>query len=776
MTSNKLQIALPPPLNSQFLRRLPWRPAPLLVLFSVILFFTIISSFSKRVLGMAIVFDSAMYLHSSVCVLTYLKALLSFQTPSPETFKLLAEGVLLDGPVLPILGGLFYLLLGLTPSIKDMGAALFLQAILHALSAVLVYHVLFDLTRKKTTSLLGGYAWGFYPAAILGAGKFMTEILTTCLLLSLVLAVARMVKPKFALATGLLLGLIALTKAALAPASALVIAFGLIYLIITKCPRQKILASAIATACGAGLMLGPWMLFTYKITGKAQITTNRQPTHNMVSGVNPENDGWASLPDTPLGLMFSDNDPALPSAMSIVLSHPGYELQLMARKIVRLFSQPWNDYRLSCLLVPIPMQIAWHKLLMALGLFGLLALFMDIARKQIDRVTEIHDTKIELLFCTLVILVLGHFIYLPFVACSRYGFTAMPLMTVFATIGLARIFGLGGKALLAVLALSYSLFAFEFNPVKVLEQQVLNNHNIDVLVWATVFKGLLCLSGMLMLIRLLRRSNGFKFLPWQINAFLAMMLTVILGTVAIDTYCEPLNGELVFKFSHERPMHRTCVLSEEELKNPALKAAYLVLDSRTKTTILGQMNVNDNLQTLFLAPFFLLHPEPNLEGCYEMFARLRFQKAAELNQWYLAEIPVSSLKAGKNQITITPEQKYILSVNGSPKSRYLQGNYVNLPSLNYFSPTLLMNDLDGYDARPRQTYYIATGKGRRIDCSLERNLDGDYDRTNLNCLLLLVYERPAESAGQATPATGPAINMIGGIKQMDLHRCLVVPH
>jgi len=784
VTRTKLKLALPPPLKRNFLSHLPWRPGPRFILFAVILFFTIISSFSKRVLGMAIVFDSAMYLHSSVCVLTYLKALLSFQPPSPEAYKLLAEGILLDGPVLPMLGGVFYLMLGLAPSIKDMGAALFLQALLHATSAVLVYQVLRDLTRRKAPSLLGGFAWGFYPAAILGAGKFMTEILTTCLLLSLVLVVTRIGRPRCALGAGLLLGLVALTKAALAPAVALCIAFGFVYLLITKFNRVGFLKSLLATACGVGLTLIPWMAFTHQVTGKAQITTNRQPTHNMVSGVNPENDGWASLPDTPLALMFNEEDPALPSAMGIILTHSSFELQLMARKIVRLFTQPWNDYRLACLLLPIPAQIAWHKLLMALGLLGMLSLFMDIARKQIDRVAEIHDTKIELIFCLLVILIAGHFIYLPFVACSRYGFTAMPFMTILATMAVSRIFSLGNKALLAVLALSFGLFCFEFNPVKVLEQQVLNNHNVDVLIIATVFKGLLCLASMLALIRILRRSTGFKFLPWHINAFLAVLLSLILGTVAVDTYCEPLNGELVFKFTNARPMHRTCVLGDYELKDPNLRAAYLVLDSRTKTTILGKMLVNDQIQSLFLAPFFLLHPEPNLEGCYEMFARLRFQKAAELNQWYLAQIPLTSLKAGKNSITITPEPNYVLSVNGSPKSRYLQGNNVNLPSLNYFSPTLLMNDLDGYDARPRQTYYIATGKGQRIDCSLEHNMDGDYDRTNLNCLLLLVYDRadelPTQSkiapAGSAPVDASPVITTPAGFKQMDLHRCLVVPH
>lgn len=722
---------------------------------------------------MSLVFDSAMYLHSSVCVLNYLKSLIAFQIPSPEAYKLLVEGVLLDGPVLPVLGGLFYLLLGLSPSIKDMGAALFLQALLQATAAVLVYQVTLDLTRKKTPSLIAGYAWGFYPSAILGAGKFMTEILSTCLILSLVLCVTRINRPRIAFAAGLLLGFIALTKAALAPTAAMVIVFGLAYLAINRVPSSKLVNTIIATAWGVALTIGPWVGFTHQITGKMMVTTNRQPTHNLVSGVNPENDGWASIPETPLGMMFSEEDPALPSAVGIVLPNSGYELELTARKIVRLFAQPWNDYRAGCLLMPLAGQIAWHKMVLALGLFGIVALLMDIARKHIERTSEMHVTKIELIFCLLVLLAIGHFIYLPFVACSRYGFTAMPILTIFATLGLSRIFGLGKRALAASVWLFLTLFAFEFNIVKVLEQQVLNNDNIDVLAWATIFKTLLCLVGLLSLVRILRRSTGFKFLPWSINAFLAVLVLLLLGTVGVDTYCELMNGELIFKFSNSRPMRRTCVLGTDELKDTHLKAAYLLIDSRTKTTLLGKMIVNGQIQSLFLAPFYLVHPEPVTEGCYEMFAKLRFQNWAELNQWYLAEIPTTMLKGGKNEITITPEPGYVLSVNGSPKSRYLQGNYVSLPSLDYFSPTLLMNNLNGFDARPRQTFYIATGKGKRIDCTLDRNLDGDYDRTNLNALVLLVYERPDDSLApgasvQASPQPAP--------RRLDLYRYFVAPH
>jgi hypothetical protein len=87
-----------------------------------------------------------------------------------------------------------------------------------------------------------------------------------------------------------------------------------------------------------------------------------------------------------------------------------------------------------------------------------------------------------------------------------------------------------------------------------------------------------------------------------------------------------------------------------------------------------------------------------------------------------------------------------------------------------------MNDLNGFDARPRQTFYIATGKGKRIECSLDRNLDGDYDRTNLNTLVLLVYEQPLFAKKPAADKPAATETGHGFPNRLDLYRYFVSPH
>ena len=71
--------------------------------------------------------------------------------------------------------------------------------------------------------------------------------------------------------------------------------------------------------------------------------------------------------------------------------------------------------------------------------------------------------------------------------------------------------------------------------------------------------------------------------------------------------------------------------------------------------------------------------------------------------------------------------------------------------------------------------YIATGKGKRIDCTLDRNLDGDYDRTNLNTLVLLVYTQPSDTAAaNGQPVTNAAV--LSAPTGIELYRYFVAPH
>ena len=716
------------------------------------------SSFSKRVFGMALAFDSAMYLNTASTVLACLQSLCAFRLPDPHTYGLLVDGMLLDGPILPLVGGLFFAAVGLKPQIQNIEAALVLQAILQALSALLVYKVTYDVSRKRTAALLGGFAWGLYPAALLGAGKFMTETLACCLVMALVLNVGRLGKKTNAFAAGAIVCMIALTKAALTPACALAILFGFCALIKSGQSKSTLVKTFLATVFGAAIIIAPWLMFTHRNVGQPLLTANRQPTHNIISGLNPENDGWASLPDTPLGSMFSENDPPLPSAVGVAMPVANFEIQLMARKVVRLFSQPWNDYRLHCLGLPEIVQIFWHRAIVALAVLGAIGL---IIKQRADSGGTYAPARSELMFCLLLIILCGHLIYLPFVACSRYGFTAVPVFVVLATAGTAALFAMGKKVFAAAATLFATAFMFQLNMVKIIPDNMLNESGLDILAATTAIKLLVCLFAINYMVRLLQEQNGVVKTSWAHNAFLSLITTGLMCATAADTYYEPLNTEHTFKITKDNPLMRVCRLDQEELNNPNLKAAYLIIDSQLKKTVSGTVDVNGHFLPLMISPLCWLNPEDNLSACYEMFAKLRHQNSSDLRQWYAVELPKHTLKPGLNSIVVAPSGQTHLEVNGSVKARPLQGQYVNLPSLTLFSPTILGNDLGGIDARPRERVYIASGEGERNNAGAEAN-PANAAKSNANVLVLLVYDQGDTKFDRSRP--------------VDLSDCLIVPH
>jgi hypothetical protein len=722
------------------------------VLVLIVFVATIISSFSKRVFGMALAFDSAMYLHTASCVLSCLQSLCLFKLPDPHTYQFLVDGMLLDGPILPLLGGFFFGALGLKPETQNIQAALVLQAILQAVSALLVYKTTLAMARKRVPALVAGYTWGLYPAALLGAGKFMTEILTCCLVMGLILAISDIGKKKSAFAAGALLCMIALTKAALTPAAAVAIAFGLYSLLASGAEKTRLLKAALATICGATLTIAPWLLFTQYNLGQPLLTSSRQPTHNLICGVNPENDGWASLPDTPLGMMFSEDDPALPSAIGVAMPIANFELQLMARKVARLFSQPWNDYRLHCLGLPDFVQIFWHRLIISLAVFGLIAI---IVRQRTQNLAKYVPARSELVFCLLLIMAAGHFIYLPFVACNRYGFTAMPMLIVLATSGLAILASLGNRAFSTALVLFAAAFMFQFNIVKAIPDGLLAQPRIDLLTFATMIKVVVCLLAINYMVRLIKKQSGITRTSWVGNAFLSLITTGLLCTTAADTYYEPFNTEHTFKITNDNPLMRVCRLDKDELNDPNLTAAYLLVDSRINKVVSGTVDVNGHFLPLLLVPLCWLNPQENLAACYEMFAKLRNQTSSDLRQWYALELPKSSLRAGLNSIVIAPSAQTHLEVNGTTRARPLQGQYVDLPSLKLFSPTILGNDLGGIDARPRERLYVASGEGERLITDGIAST-ANTAKSNANVLVLLVYKQGQESRPDKTKPTSLA--------------------
>lgn len=340
-----------------------------------------------------LVFDSAHYYQSTELVLQALRG-------DHSHLQELAANLSLDGPVLPVAGALFMLA---SPAASHLQPLLFLQCFLHALSASLVFLLSKRLTFIDTvqTELRGRQLYGpnkdiapaegtqswkdvfndrlsfsgrqapplilallfsINPAGILACGRYLTETVTTVLLLALVYGLSSFHRQQESSCTnedeqalkvrlrkllllpfcGVCAALVVLAKSALLPAAAVIImgTIGWRANFRSMCTRGSMLA------CGGATVLAPWVLFTAIATGQPQLLPNRLPGWNIALGSDIETDGWSAIPVPPL-LELNYFDKPLNIIYGIYNQHPIEYLALTARKVVRLAGAPWNDFATS---------------------------------------------------------------------------------------------------------------------------------------------------------------------------------------------------------------------------------------------------------------------------------------------------------------------------------------------------------------------------------------------------------------------------------------------
>ena len=118
----------------------------------------------------ALLFDGRHYFESSQKACALVLALLSMRASAViEAEHALRPYVMLDGPILPTLFGSLYACLGRIPASSDWTIILFVQAVLHALAAVLTCKITFQITRRKTVAFVCAALWILYPAALVAS-------------------------------------------------------------------------------------------------------------------------------------------------------------------------------------------------------------------------------------------------------------------------------------------------------------------------------------------------------------------------------------------------------------------------------------------------------------------------------------------------------------------------------------------------------------------------------------------------------------------------------
>ncbi|MBX9669872.1 MAG: glycosyltransferase family 39 protein [Candidatus Obscuribacterales bacterium] len=398
----------------------------------------------------ALIYDARNYLWTSAQISQFLIDLSHLKwCPELVTNPQFRDRLFNDGPVYTTFIGSFFALLQHAPVQKDWVKVEVIQSILHGLTTALVFDLARRMVRSGDTGLteqvtarvstIAGYSaaliWALYPAANIATGFLYTEPLVV-FVISLFVWASSSSSPtiKANLLAGCAGGLLFLIKPVLAPAA-------LVGCLLRAVLSQKRIKSLSTIAVGMALTILPWSLYTHFVCGNIQVTTARFATYNVVLGSDLEADGRLSIPRTPLTNFFRSDESPFYFVASQWQRQPLASLQMVARKVTRLLTYEWNDFRHAYFGLTAPQQRWLHLLLVYLGLAG--AMYAICTRKM-ESASKPVVLALSMMWMPMI--------YLLFEANSRYGFTIMPMYAAFAGLYLSYVFSRQGKKPLIVLS------------------------------------------------------------------------------------------------------------------------------------------------------------------------------------------------------------------------------------------------------------------------------------------------------------------------------------
>ncbi|MBX9951110.1 MAG: hypothetical protein K2Y39_18210, partial [Candidatus Obscuribacterales bacterium] len=593
-----------------------------------------------------------------------------------------------------------------------------------------------------------GLILALWPSAIIGAGRFLTETITTLFISSVMLSASYLPKLRqdsrlhlsaaAAFFFGLTAGLLVLTKAALAPAVVLTLIAVFALTLLSKVEQRSITRAIVSSALGAFVVIAPWLMFTKVASGEFCLTPKRLPTFNMAAGLNPETDGFSALPETPLVMMFSEDDGPAAAAYAFYSINPGDFYGRMARKPLRLFQYPWNDCRLDLLGMPVALQIVIHQILVVFGFFGLLAYIClplrigaktDRAGKKIEPSQNVVEQphpelnpagslrtgrgnfEIELAaaepktLSSLIVgiaaltILFGHAAYLPFVADSRYGFTAIPSLILFA------LWCLAGQRLsntsLIRLGIAATFIIVAFTLKNDLWRSLFATSTEAMLASTLALGALLLFIGCLMSVRTLLGAGKSN------TTAKVLALTMSYLTLTIVLAASLLGKESSYDWESKLTDKEELVRIIDLPKAALIEDAYLLANLRGDWRA-ARLKVNEELIDSEPVSILQLTGNPGLSNDYRTFGYIFRTGTDGIEQWRAFKIPVGLLKRGA-QNTFS-----IFAAKGEAKQVSLTGSTVfggsngaaaactAAPSLNLFSPTNLCKSPLSVEPRLRE--------------------------------------------------------------------------
>ncbi len=417
--------------------------------------------FDTRIL---FVFDSAHYLLTSSQLLPILQsfcqgnfaALAALRSPD------FVSNIMLDGPVLPLLGALSFFLSGQQAAATSWLVLASVLSAINGFSAGALAILSSRLFSSKFFCLAIGLFFALSPATIISSGRFLTEPISTFLLLLLCLTCLHLVSLQpsrasflWAFAAGLLAATGFLTKAALAPGW-----FGLLLLgfYCRKRTNQAVTTSILASVCGAFVVLSAWGVFSLVSSGQLTLMPQRMPAFNLATGNNIEIDGRATMPVAASTERYVDKGSSLAVLLGAWSEHPSQLANLYLRKIPRVMGFVWNDFK-QVVFLDLSAQNFIHGVVLSLAAIGLFLMIIELAASS----GEISASRQYLLLSTIALIAIHTLFYLPFEAIVRYASPVQPFIVLAGAYGLISLCTFGLRARFMGLLILGLVFILKFD-------------------------------------------------------------------------------------------------------------------------------------------------------------------------------------------------------------------------------------------------------------------------------------------------------------------------
>jgi hypothetical protein len=684
--------------------------------------------------GTTLVFDSGHYLGTTQLLCHYFISSLHLSNPlvtgfSPAEAKKLADYLLLDGPLVPLTGAIFFAAHNTVPQAGHAHVFIIIESFFHALAAAMLASLIYKTCRQKFIALAGGLGWAFYPAALLGCDSYLGEVPATALTLLFMRLLAAVVQTynddsgeKHKSSTNVIINLfLAASTAAVVFMSKPALVFALLATTLLAwlycCSKRQSPSTAawlLAFTAGGLIMLAPWLAFTKSTTGKWHLSAYRIPVYNIARGSSYDAEGWGTVPLDPTMQSFGENQSALACLLTIWRDKPLQSINLALRKPERMWLQPWNDYHHKCFGAPSSLQIIAQQLLLALAAAGLIMLPLALPK--------LNSTG-QMIAISAPLMVLAHCAYVPFESSSRYGFSAAPMFFLLAAVAIFHCRQSGRLlslilffALVFVLILLNRLDWFSFIHTYI--------SNAGWAAFADLGLRAALIIALIYLARLLAVNNVRRVALVAGSNIFSLSLALAVAAIAFAhlTYereqrtwrCKLTPGQSIERAVEYRPR-----ASEDETVMLVVECDW------SNSELTDNLEINGKALTgpLF-DPAALIKCWSKLDAMQNEFASLFLRSPGSLRQYKAVMLPKDALKDGNNVITIKSREKPVTIYGYTNR---IDGQPPFLPAFDYLSAGKLLNEQENTDGRVVTATFVAAPS----TCTL-LSVDGQVEKDDLS--------------------------------------------